>query len=83
MSVVTLGDTAPELAEAASTGEVELTPENAIVTIETWVGGLTEASGLAWFTSTTVVQATRRAPPLLVVSKTLVQPSLQLIEVNE
>jgi hypothetical protein len=35
VSVVTLGDTEPELAAEASTGSVELTPENAIVTIET------------------------------------------------
>ena len=83
VSVVTLGDTEPEPAAEASTGAVELTPENAIVTIDTWVGGLTTACGFVWPACTTVVHATRRVPSLLVVSKTLVQPCLQLIVVNE
>jgi hypothetical protein len=78
-----LGDALPALAPDASTGLVVLTPENAMVTIETWVGGLTTAEGLVSPAATTVVHATRRAPPALAVSKTRVQPALQLIEVNE
>jgi hypothetical protein len=45
VSVVTLGDVAPAAASEASTGFVVLTPEKAIVTIETCVGGLTVAAG--------------------------------------
>ena len=56
----------PQLAADASTGLVVLTPEKAIVTIETWVGGLTTADGFAWPAVTTVVHAASRAPPLLV-----------------
>jgi hypothetical protein len=48
VSVVTLGEVAPAVDADASTGFVVLTPENAIVTIETWVGGLTVAPGFAW-----------------------------------
>jgi hypothetical protein len=43
VSVVTLGDTNPGCEAEASIGLVSLTPENATVTIETWVGGLTRA----------------------------------------
>jgi hypothetical protein len=83
VSVVMLGDTPPALAPDASIGLVVLTPEKAMVTIETWVAGLRIAEGFASPAVTTVVHATRRAPPALAVSKTRVQPALQLIEVNE
>jgi hypothetical protein len=45
VSVLTLGEMGPALAVAASTGFVVLTPENAMVVMETWVGGLTAIEG--------------------------------------
>ena len=82
VSVVTAGETFPGSAARGVDGIVVLTPEKAIVTIETWVGGFTLADGLA-SPGRTVTHATRRAPSGLAVSKTRVHPAWQLIEVKE
>jgi hypothetical protein len=57
VSVVTVGDALPAAAAEASTGLVVLTPEKAMVAIETWVGGLTDAEGSGSCALATVMHA--------------------------
>jgi hypothetical protein len=83
MAVVTLGEVSPGRAAEAFTGSELLTPENATVTIETCVAGLTRSTGLAWPTVATVTQAASRAPDPFATSKVSVHPESQLIDVNE
>jgi hypothetical protein len=61
---------------------VLLTPENAVVSIDTCVGGLTRAIGSPWPIVATVTHAASRAPEPFETSKVSVEPESQSIDVN-